>query len=672
MAAPRVERRLAAILAADVAGYSRLMERDEAGTVARLKAIRKELVEPVLERYGGRFVDLKGDGAIVEFGSVVAAVEAAVEIQSAMAEHEADVPEAERIRYRIGINLGDVVVDGPDIYGDGVNVAARIEALCEPGGVWVAARVYDPVRGKLDVSFEPAGRHKVKNIAEPVEAWRVVLKPGQATRAAVWARRGYRRIALLGTAALALLLFLAGGLWWVSTAPSGPDTATAPRLSLVVLPFANLSGDPAQEYFADGITEDLTTDLSRLPGSLVIARNSAFTYKGKAVDPKQVGRELGVRYILEGSVRRASDEVRVNAQLIDAETGAHLWADRFDSDLADLGQLQGEITGRIASSLNVELIEAESRRSLRDRPDNPDAVDLTMRGLAVWWRPRSKENNKEARALFEQALRLDPLHPDALAGLAVTHATDVGNGFSEAPEDQLRRAEDAAARALAIDPNHALAHYARGIVLMLLSRFEKTAQQGRFEEAILAYKAALAANPNFALPRLLIANCLNRLGRFEEALATAREGVRVSPRDPQLNQFYIAARRGDPRPRPLRGGGRVGAQVRRRPSRLRLGLRLPRQRLCPERPAHGGRHGPGHRQQAASGHHDRGLHARLGRPERQCGLGSFPGAHEGWPARGGDAGGCAGVDEINLCADRPYEAALNCPMLDHKWDTAVY
>jgi TolB-like protein/Flp pilus assembly protein TadD len=323
--------------------------------------------------------------------------------------------------------------------------------------------------------------------------------------------------------------------------PGGPGTPTAPRLSLVVLPFSNLSGDPAQEYFADGITEDLTTDLSRLPGSLVIARNSAFTYKDKAVDPKQVGRELGVRYILEGSVRRIGDEVRVNAQLIDAETGAHLWADRFDSDLAELGRLQDEITGRIASSLNVELIEAESRRSLRERPDNPDAVDLTMRGLAVWWRPRSKENNRQARALFEQTLRLDPQYADALAGLAVTHATDVGNGFSEAPQDQLRQAEEAAARALAIDPNHAMAHWARGIVLMLQTRFETAAQQGKFEEAILAYKAALAANPNFALPRLLIASCLNKLGRFEEALATAREGMRVSPRDPQLNQFYIQA-----------------------------------------------------------------------------------------------------------------------------------
>jgi TolB-like protein len=241
----------------------------------------------------------------------------------------------------------------------------------------------------------------------------------------------------------------------------------------VVLPFENLSGDPTQEYFADGITEDLTTDLSRIPGSFVIARNSAFTYKGKTVDPKLVGRELGVRYVLEGSVRRIGNAVRMNAQLIDAETGAHLWADRFDSDLADLTALQNAITSRIASALNLELVEAESRRSIRERPANPDAVDLAMRGWAIWYRPRSKENNEEARALFKQALQLEPNYADALAGLAVTHATDVGNEFSEAPEEQLREGEEAASRALSIAPNQPMAHYARGIVLRERGKHEQ-------------------------------------------------------------------------------------------------------------------------------------------------------------------------------------------------------
>jgi adenylate cyclase len=540
MATPRVDRRLAAVLAADVVGYARLMGDDEAGTLERLKTHRKELIEPLMAEHRGRIVKLMGDGALCEFGSVVDAVACAVAIQRGMAERESSLADDQKIRFRIGINTGDVIIEGDDIYGDGVNVAARLEGLAEPGGICVSGRVREEIAHKLAVGFAPMGAQRVKNIAEPVEAWRVILDPGQIPRVPRLRLPGRRSMASLGVTALGLLLFMAGGLWWVSTS-SGPGTTEAPRLSLAVLPFGNLSGDPNQEYFADGITEDLTTDLSRLPGSLVIARNSAFTYKSKAVDARQVGRELGVRYVLEGSVRRIGNEVRVNAQLIDAKTGTDIWADRFDSDLTDLAQLQNEITGRIASSLNVELIEAESRRSLQEHATNPDAVDLTMRGLAVWWRPRSKENNQEARALFEQALRLDPQYPEALAGLAVTHATDVGNGFSEAPEEQLRQAEKSAAKALTVDPNNALAHYARGIVLMLQSRFEKTAQEDWFEQAILAYKAALAANPNFALPRLLIAGCLNSLGRFEEALVVAREGMRVSPRDPQLNQFQLAA-----------------------------------------------------------------------------------------------------------------------------------
>ncbi len=346
MAAARDERRLAAILAADVAGYSRLMERDEAGTVARLKAVRQELVEPVLARHGGRFVDLKGDGAIIEFGSAVAAVEAAVEIQRAMAEREAGVPEAERIRYRIGINLGDVVVDGPDIYGDGVNVAARIEGLCEPGGVWVAARVYDPVRGKLDVPFEPAGRHRVKNLSEPVETFRVRLEGGSVRRRALTRVRPGWRAAAAAAALLGLVALAAGGAWWL-----WPGEAAAGKPSVAVLPLANLSGDPRWERFADGITEDLITDLARDPDLHVIARNSTATYKGKAVDVRRVGQELGVRYVLEGSLRAETGRVRVTAQLVDASTGGHLWAERYDRPEADLFAIQDEVARNVAGAL---------------------------------------------------------------------------------------------------------------------------------------------------------------------------------------------------------------------------------------------------------------------------------------------------------------------------------
>jgi TolB-like protein/class 3 adenylate cyclase len=336
----RVERRLAAILAADVVGYSALMERDEAGTVARLKAIRKELVEPVLERYGGRFVDLKGDGAIVEFGSVAAAVEAAVEIQRAMAEREAGVPEEERVRYRIGINLGDVVVDGPDIYGDGVNVAARIESLCEPGGVWLAARVHEQVRGKIDLAFESAGRHKVKNISVPVDTWRVRLDgvpvARRTTRPAF--RPGWRAVA---AAAVILGLAGAGGGWWF-----WPRAAVASKPAIAVLPFNDYGGDDATARLASGITEDIVTDLARFHDLDVIARNSTEVYKGKPVDVRQVGRELNVAYVLEGSIQREGGRIRTTAQLVDGRSAAHVWSDRWDRPAEDIFTVQSEIGGK--------------------------------------------------------------------------------------------------------------------------------------------------------------------------------------------------------------------------------------------------------------------------------------------------------------------------------------
>ena len=430
MATERVDRRLAAILAADVAGYSRLMGADEEGTLARLKAHRRELVDPKVKEHRGRTVKLTGDGALVEFPSVVDAVRCAVEIQRAMADRNAEMPADKRIAYRIGVNLGDVIIDGDDIYGDGVNIAARLEALAEPGGVCLSGTVRDHVGDRLPYTFEDIGEQSVKNIAQPVHAWAMsaaavaslpeVALPAQSAAAP---RRRPARWVTAAAAGLVLVIGIGAAVWWawpqrnvpvvaVPTAspqsPTGSASVAVPRLSFVVLPFENLSRDPDQEYFADGITDDLTTDLSRISGSFVIARNTAFTYKGKAVDVKQIGRELGVRYVIEGSVRRAGDRVQVNVQLIDAETGAHLWADRFDTDRRDLAEAQGQITGRLARSLNVELVREVDRRIEQEREVSPDARDLVMRGWAQWYRPRSMGNSREARNTFEQALRLDP------------------------------------------------------------------------------------------------------------------------------------------------------------------------------------------------------------------------------------------------------------------------
>ena len=340
-------RRLAAILAADVAGYSRLMGEDEEGTHERLKAHLSELVEPKIKDHRGRIVKNTGDGFLTEFPSVVDAVRCAVEIQRAMVDREPEVSDEQRIRFRIGINLGDVIAEPDDIYGDGVNVAARLEALAEPGGICISRVVRDQMRDKLPYPFEDKGEQSVKNIARPVRVY--ALRPE----------------AVADLPAPSALL-----------AKPGTQPAVAPRLSIVVLLFKNLSNDPEQQYFADGITEDLTTDLSRIAQSLVISCNTAFTYRNKRIDTRQIGRELGVRYVLEGSVRRSSNQVRVNAQLIDAESNAHLWAERFDWDMVDLFALQNEITARIANALNLELVIANAARNT----EHPDALDYVLRG----------------------------------------------------------------------------------------------------------------------------------------------------------------------------------------------------------------------------------------------------------------------------------------------------
>ena len=485
-------RRLAAILAADVAGYSRLMGVDEEGTHERLKAHLRDLVDPKIKEHRGRVVKNTGDGLLAEFSSVVDAVRCAVEIQRGMAEREPEVPDERRISFRIGVNLGDVIVEETDIFGDGVNVAARLEGLAEPGGICVSRVVRDQIRDKLPYPFEELGEQSVKNIARPVRVY--ALRP--------------ETIAEL-------------------PASSGPPAKTihqqvvAPRLSIVVLPFANLSNDPEQQYFTDGITEDLTTDLSRLENMFVISRNTAFTYQGKRVDSKQIGRELGVRYVLEGSVRRSGNQFRVNAQLIDAETAAHLWADRFDDNTANLFVLQDEITRRIAVALNLELIDAEAARPT----ERPDAVDYILRGRAALYKPPSRDSYAEAVSLFERGLALDPRLVEAQSWLATALANRVIDNVSDSPLADIARAEGSVGQALTASPRSPLAHFAKGQVLRA---------QRRPAEAISEYQTVIGFNRNHVNALAAISSCKLFTGSIEEAIPLVEQAIRLSPRDPDI------------------------------------------------------------------------------------------------------------------------------------------
>src|ERR1700729_3691496 len=380
-------RKLAAILVADVVGYSRLAGADEDRTLSRLRGLRSGLIDPAVAIHHGRVVKRTGDGSLVEFRSVVDAVRCAVEVQNAMVERNAGLPPERRIDFRIGIHLGDVVVESDgDLMGDGVNIAARLEGIAEPGGICLSEDAYRQVKGRLDPAADDLGETQLRNIAEPIRVYAlrvgvpVQAQPQTAVQAAAPKKRS--ALAPLAAAVAALLILIGGGVWWVLAGESSTPPGAA-RLSIVVLPFPNLSNDPAQDYFADGVTENLTTELSRLHNSFVISRNTAFTFKGKNLDAKAIGKELDVRYALEGSVQRDQNRVLVNAQLIDAESDAQVWADRFEDDVADLFKLQDEVVTRLARTLQVELVNAEARRSLHDRPRNPDAIDLTMRGLAI-------------------------------------------------------------------------------------------------------------------------------------------------------------------------------------------------------------------------------------------------------------------------------------------------
>ena len=551
MATGRVDRRLAAILAADVAGYSRLMGADEEGTLDRLKAHRRELVDPKVKEHRGRIVKLTGDGTLVEFPSVVDAVKCAVEIQRAMIDRNAETLEDKRIAYRIGVNLGDVIIDGDDIYGDGVNIAARLEALAEPGGVCVSRTVRDHVGDRLPYTFEDIGEQSVKNIAQPVHAWAmsavaVAALPEVAlpARSAAAPRRRAARWVTLAAASLVLVIGIGIAAWWALPHRSMPAAAVpaaspqstpasagvaAPRLSFVVLPFENLSRDPDQEYFADGITDDLTTDLSRISGSFVIAHNTAFTYKGKAVDVKQIGRELGVHYVIEGNVRRAGEQVQVNVQLIDAQTGAHLWADRFETDRKDLVEAQSGIIGRLAWSLNGELVRDIDRRIEQEREVSPDARDLVMQGWAQWYRPLSMANRQEAQRSFEQALVLGARSVDAKIGLATVLVSIINAGWSSSIKQDEARAEQLLRDALGRDPNSSMAHFAMSNLRRL---------QDRLPEAYTEAEAAVTLDRNNVPAEVNLGGMLTLLGRPQDGIPHIENAIRLNPHDPNIGVPY--------------------------------------------------------------------------------------------------------------------------------------
>jgi TolB-like protein/Tfp pilus assembly protein PilF len=460
------------------------MHYDEEATHGRLTYLLTEAAYPAIAEYGGRVVKNTGDGFLAEFPSAVQAVRAAAQFQARVRELTAFDVEERRIAFRVGINVGDVIVEPHDIFGDGINIAARLEGIAEPGGVCVSSSAYDQVRDKVRLEFADLGDQILKNIARPVRAYAV--------------RDSHR-------------------------SPNGsaiPSSSSAPRLSIVVLPFANISGDPKQDYFADGVTESLTTDLSRIRGSFVIARNSAFSYKGKAVDVRLVGRELNVRYVLEGSVQRGGKRLRVNVQLIDAESGKHLWAERFEKSATDLFAMQDEIVSRLANTLDAQLIVAEARRA--ERLQHPDAMDLYFQGMASIFKGLIEEHLTSARDFFERALAIDPRNIDALVGLALVDLTTGGALLTDHRAEFFSAAEKNAIRALSLAPGHAAAHMVLGDAYIFTNR----AIQGVAE-----CEQALALNPNLAEAHGYIGFAKLLIGRAAETEGHIREALRLSPRD---------------------------------------------------------------------------------------------------------------------------------------------
>ena len=489
-----MERRLAAILATDVVGYSRLMEADEAGTLAALKSLRSELIDPQIAEHHGRMVKLMGDGALVEFASVVDAVACAAAIQSEMADRKDRTPADRRIELRIGVHLGDIIVEGEDIYGEGVNVAARLEGLAEPGGTCLSGDAYRQVRGKVEAKFEDLGEREVKNLTEPLRVYRIATEGPSLRRSQV-----------------------------VNRPLPLPD-----KPSIAVLPFINMSDDSKQEYFSDGITEDLITDLSKISALSVVSRNAVFLYKGKAVNPVDVSRELGVQYVLEGSVRRAADRVRITAQLIDPATGYHTWAERYDRDLTDIFSLQDEITEKIVAALEVKLTAVEQGQMTSRYTDNLEAYDYFLRGRA-YQGGATKESTARAREMFERAIELDPNFAGAYAILSHTHFRDWRNQWSEDLQ-ALERAFEAAKKAVALDDSLPLARSYLASIYVFRKQYEKAIAEG---------KRAISLDPNFAEGYARLGQVMIVAGRPQEGIDLVEKAMRLDPYYPFNYIFFL-------------------------------------------------------------------------------------------------------------------------------------
>jgi adenylate cyclase len=543
MERPHLKRRLSAVMVADVAGYSRLMSVDEESTHLRLSDYIKNSIEPKIAEHGGRLIRTAGDGLLVEFGSAVDAVYCALEIQHEATERGAGIAADRRLRLRIGINAGDVIADNRDIYGNSVNIAARLEGLAQPGEIYVSRSVRDQLQGHPELWFADKGQQKVKNLSQPIRIYRVRrIEPQQ--------RRAFPADLVDRTRALSRTIFFAhrrSAIWTsillaaaasitVAALPLRRDyTLLSPRASIMVLPFRNVSSIPGQDYFADALTDDVTTDLSRLSDTVVISPGTAFTYKGKAVDPRQIGREFGVRYLLEGSIRKDGIQVQTNAQLVDARSAAHIWADRFDTELADLSELQDAITGRIASSLHIQMLQAEHRRAMAERPADPDAVDLRLHAVALILAGPSPEHYLSARQFLEESLQRDPQSAESWSQLAGLLVNDYLNNWNEAKQsgeagkDLLRRAEKALAEALKIDPTVAAAHLADGFI-----RRAKGDHQGALD----AFDRAVQLDPNSARAYAQKANQMVMVGRPKEAPPLVLKAIALSPRGPYVGTFY--------------------------------------------------------------------------------------------------------------------------------------